>query len=269
MINEHIETHKLIIEGMDCQDEVRIIEKKLRSLAGVKDLDIYLATQGVKVVYDPSSISIQQIIKSIAETGMKASVARKARAKIAWWKEKRIIALSVCGLFTLTAFVLEKIGWKGTITIILHSTAIIVGGYYPAKMAFGALRTLTLNIRTLMVTGAIGAVTLGLWEEAATLVFIYLLGDILEIYTVNKSRGALRMLMELAPKEALVRRNGKETVLPVEEVEISNVIIIRPGEKIPLDGKVIKGYSSVDQSPITGESIPVEKKEGRGLCRHL
>ena len=262
MINEHIETHKLIIEGMDCQDEVRIIEKKLRSLAGVKDLDIYLATQGVKVVYDPSSISIQQIIKSIAETGMKASVARKARAKIAWWKEKRIIALSVCGLFTLTAFVLEKIGWKGTITIILHSTAIIVGGYYPAKMVFGALRTLTLNIRTLMVTGAIGAVTLGLWEEAATLVFIYLLGDILEIYTVNKSRGALRMLMELAPKEALVRRNGKETVLPVEEVEISNVIIIRPGEKIPLDGKVIKGYSSVDQSPITGESIPVEKKEG-------
>lgn len=262
MINEHIETHKLIIEGMDCQDEVRIIEKKLRSLAGVKDLDIYLATQGVKVVYDPSLISIQQIIKSIAETGMKAFVVKEARLKTAWWKEKRIIALSICGLFTLAAFVLEKTGWKGIITIILHSTAIIVGGYYPAKMALGALRTLTLNIRTLMVTGAIGAVTLGLWEEAATLVFIYLLGDILEIYTVNKSRGAIRMLMELAPKEALVRRNEKETVLPVEEVEISNVIIIRPGEKIPLDGKVIKGYSSIDQSPITGESIPVEKKEG-------
>lgn len=262
MINEHIETHKLIIEGMDCQDEVRIIEKKLKSLAGLKNFEIYLATQGVKLIFDPSLISIQQIIKSIAETGMKAFVVKEARLKTAWWKEKRIIALLVCGLFTLTAFVLEKIGWKGIITIILHSTAIIVGGYYPAKMALGALRTLTLNIRTLMVTGAIGAVTLGLWEEAATLVFIYLLGDILEIYTVSKSRGAIKMLMELAPKEALVRRNGKETVLPVEEVEISNVIIIRPGEKIPLDGKVLKGYSSIDQSPITGESIPVEKKEG-------
>lgn len=262
MTNEHIETHKLIIEGMDCQDEVTIIEKKLKSLAGIKNFEIYLATQGVKLIFDPSSISIQQIIKSIAETGMKAFVVKEARLKTAWWKEKRIIALLVCGLFTLIAFVLEKIGWKGIITIILHSTAIIVGGYYPAKMALGALRTLSLNIRTLMVTGAIGAVTLGLWEEAATLVFIYLLGDILEIYTVSKSRGALRMLMELAPKEALVRRNGKETVLPVEEVEISNVIIIRPGEKIPLDGKVLKGYSSVDQSPITGESIPVEKKEG-------
>src|SRR3989339_771159 len=262
MINEHIETHKLIVEGMDCQDEVSVIEKKLTSLTGIKSFEIYLATQGVKVVCDPSLISIQQIIKSIAETGMKALVVKEARAKIAWWKEKRIIALSLCGIFTLTAFVLEKVGWKGIITITLHSTAIIIGGYYPAKMAFNALKTLTLNIRTLMVTGAVGAVTLGLWEEAAMLVFIYLLGDILEIYTVSKSRGAIRMLMELAPKEALVRRNGKETVLPVEEVEISNVIIIRPGEKIPLDGKVLKGYSSVDQSPITGESIPVEKKEG-------
>lgn len=262
MINEHIETHKLIVEGMDCQDEVQIIEKKLISLVGIKDFQIYLATQGVKVVCDPSLISIQQIIKSIAETGMKAFVVKEARPKIAWWKEKRIIALSLCGIFTLTAFVLEKVGWKGIITLIFHSFAIIIGGYYPAKMAFNALKTLTLNIRTLMVTGAIGAVALGLWEEAATLVFIYLLGDILEIYTVSKSRGAVKMLMELAPKEALVRKNGKEVILPVEEVKISDIIIIRPGEKIPLDGKVIRGYSSVDQSPITGESIPVEKKEG-------
>ncbi len=262
MIKDQIETHKLIIEGMDCQDEVTIIEKKLISLAGIKDFHVYLATQGVKVVCDPSLISIQQIIKSIAETGMKASAIRDVKPKIAWWKEKRIIALAACGLFTLTAFVLEKIGWKGIITIIIHSMAIITGGYYPAKMAFGALRTLTLNIRTLMVTGAIGAVALGLWEEASMLVFIYLLGDVLEIYTVSKSRGAVKMLMELAPKEALVRRDGQEMVLPVEEVKISDIIIIMPGEKIPLDGKVIKGYSSVDQSPITGESIPVEKKEG-------
>ena len=84
MINEHIETHKLIIEGMDCQDEVTIIEKKLISLVGIKDFHIYLATQGVKVVCDPSLISIQQIIKSIAETGMKAFVVKEARPKIAW-----------------------------------------------------------------------------------------------------------------------------------------------------------------------------------------
>lgn len=262
MAKEYSEIHKLIIEGMDCQDEVVIIEKKLKSLTGIKSFEIYLATQGVKVVFDPSSISIQQIIKSIAETGMKASVVRETRHKIAWWKEKRIIALTACGLFTSTAFVLEKLGWKGIITLIFHSIAIITGGYYPAKMALNALKTLTLNIRTLMVTGAIGAVALGLWEEASMLVFIYLLGDVLEIYTVSKSRGAVKMLMELTPKEALVRRNGKEMILPVEEVRVSDHIIIRPGEKIPLDGRVTGGASSVDQSPITGESIPVEKKQG-------
>ncbi|MBI2470364.1 MAG: cation-translocating P-type ATPase [Planctomycetes bacterium] len=207
-------------------------------------------------------MSIQQIIKSIAETGMKTSVVKETKPKITWWKEKRIIALTLCGLFTLTAFVLENVGWKGIMTIIFYSIAIITGGYYPAKMALNAMKTLTLNIRTLMVTGAIGAVTLGLWEEASMLVFIYLLGDVLEVYTVTKSRGAVKMLMELAPKEALVRKNGKEVILPVEEVQVSDHIIIRPGEKIPLDGRVTGGSSSVDQSPITGESIPVEKKEG-------
>jgi Zn2+/Cd2+-exporting ATPase len=262
MIRNQVETYKLTVEGMDCQDEVRIIEKKLRSLYGIKNFDIYLATQGVKVTYDPSLISIQQVIKSIAETGLRATPVRKTKPKITWWKEKRIIALSICGLFTLVAFLLEKTGLKGILSVSLYSLAIIIGGYYPARMAFSALKTLTLNIRTLMVTGAVGAVFLGLWEEAAMLVFVYLLGDVLEVYTVNKSRGAIRMLMELAPKEALVKRNGESNILPVEEVKVSDHIIIRPGEKIPLDGKVIKGYSSVDQAPITGESIPVEKKEG-------
>ncbi len=262
MMDGRIETYKLVVEGMDCQDEVQVIEKKLKALAGIKDFEIYLETQRVKVAYDPSLTSIQHIIKSIAETGLKASLAGESESKIIWWREKRIIALFTSGLFTLTAFSLERSGWEGMLSVALYSLAIIIGGYYPGRMAFSALKTLTLNIRTLMVTGAIGAVILGLWEEAALLVFIYLLGDILEIYTVSKSRGALRMLMELVPKEALVRRDSQDMVLPVDMVKVSDKIIIRPGEKIPLDGKVIKGYSSVDQSPITGESIPVEKKEG-------
>lgn len=262
MMDDRIETYKLAVEGMDCQDEVQVIEKKLKALAGIKDFEIYLETQRVKVAYDPSLTSIQHIIKSIAETGLKASLVGESESKIIWWREKRIIALFTSGLLTLTAFSLERSGWEGMLSVALYSLAIVIGGYYPGRMAFSALKTLTLNIRTLMVTGAIGAVILGLWEEAALLVFIYLLGDILEIYTVSKSRGALRMLMELVPKEALVRRDSQDMVLPVDMVKVSDKIIIRPGEKIPLDGMVIKGYSSVDQSPITGESIPVEKKEG-------
>ncbi|MFQ5715437.1 MAG: heavy metal translocating P-type ATPase, partial [Candidatus Scalinduaceae bacterium] len=262
MMNEKIETYSLYIDGMDCQDEVSVVAKTLKPITGVRSFKIYITTQRVKVICDSSLISAQQVIRYIAKAGFKASLVEEKTTKTTWWTEKRMLALFICGFFTLTAFVLEKTGREGIITIILHSIAIVIGGYYPAKMAFNALKTLTLNIRTLMVTGAIGAVTLGLWEEASMLVFIYLLGDILEIYTVNKSRSAVRMLMELAPKEALVKRSGKEMILPVEEVMVSDIIIIRPGEKIPLDGKVVDGISCVDQSSITGESIPVEKKKG-------
>ncbi len=138
MVNEKIETYNLFIDGMDCQDEVSIVEKKLKSITGIKHFEVYLTTQRVKVVCDSSLVSIQQIIKCISKAGFKASLAKEKATKTAWWTEKRILALSVCGSFTLTAFVLEKAGWEGIITIILHSIAIVVGGYYPAKMAFNA-----------------------------------------------------------------------------------------------------------------------------------
>ncbi|GFP44085.1 Zn2+/Cd2+-exporting ATPase, partial [Candidatus Hakubella thermalkaliphila] len=117
-----------------------------------------------------------------------------------------------------------------------------------------------MNINTLLIVATIGAVGFDLWEEAAVLVFVYSLGNVLEAYAVNKARGAIRALMELVPKEALVRRDGNEIVLPTDEIGLGDVVIIRPGEKIPVDGRVISGSSFVDQAPITGESIPVEKK---------
>jgi len=129
-------------------------------------------------------------------------------------------------------------------------------------MGLAALRTLTLNIRTLMVSGAIGAIILGLWEEAALLVLIYSLGDVLEAYAVDHARGALKGLMGLMPKEAMVRRNGEEMVLPVEEIRLGETILIRPGERIPLDGRVIFGSSAVDEASITGEAVPVIKEKG-------
>ncbi|OGP90396.1 MAG: copper-translocating P-type ATPase [Deltaproteobacteria bacterium RBG_16_48_10] len=192
---------------------------------------------------------------------MKARLKREKVKGKAWWRDLRILSLFTCGIFTMIAFVLEKIGIALPSTI-LYAIAVAVGGYYPARMGLAALRTLTLNIRTLMVSGAIGAIILGLWEEAAILVFIYSLGDVLEAYAVDRARGALRALMELIPKEAVVRRNGKELTLPVEEVQLGETIIIRPGEKISLDGRVILGSSAVDEAPITGEPVPVVKEKG-------
>jgi len=251
----------LHIEGMDCEDETSLIEKKMKSLKGLESFQVDLMSQTLRVQYDPALLSVQEIIKSIAETGMKARPERERVKGKAWWKDLRILSLFTCGVFTVIAFILEKLGIELASTI-LYAIAVISGGYYPTRMGLAALRTLTLNIRTLMVSGAIGAIFLGLWEEAAILVFIYSLGDVLEAYAVDRARGALRALMELIPKEATVRRDEEELTLPVEEVRTGETIIIKPGERIPLDGHVVSGSSAVDEAPITGEPIPVVKEKG-------
>lgn len=257
------ETLILHIEGMDCSDESEIIEKKLKTLKGIGSFNILLVSQEVKIQYDPALISGTDIIKAIAETGMKASRAQKGRAKgISLWKNTQFVLLSICGVFTLLAFLLERFGIPHEYARFIYALAILIGGYYPAKMGILALKTLTLNIRLLMVCGAAGAIYLGFWDEAAMLVFIYSLGDVLEMYATDRARGSIRALMELVPNEALVKRNGIESELAVEEIKIGEVIIIRPGEKVPLDGKVIFGSTSIDESPITGESMPKDIKQG-------
>lgn len=253
----------LYIDGLDCEDEVKLIRSAMEGLKGISSFETNIMTRTLKADYDDRLVSEQVIIKAIAGTGLKPRKKEKVRKPSVWWKEPRIITLSACGLFIVGAFVLEHlIGVSHRSASVLYGIATLIGGYYPARMGLTALKTLRPNIRTLMVAGAIGAASLGLWEEAALLVLIYSLGDVLEAYASDRVRGAVRALMELAPKEALVRRDGKEIVLKVEEVMVGDTIIIRPGEKIPLDGKVVRGTSSLDQSPITGESIPVSKGPG-------
>lgn len=251
----------LHIEGMDCEDEVALVEKKMRSLTGLEAFKVDLISRKLWVSYDPSLLSVQEIIKSVAETGMKARMEREGVKRRAWWKDLQVLALFASGVLTVIAFVLDRRG-IGFVSTALYLAAIIVGGFYPARMGLAALRTFTLNIRTLMVTGAIGAIFLGLWEEAALLVFIYSLGDVLEAYAVDHARGALTALVDLVPKEATVRRKGDELTLPVEEIRVGETMVIKPGERIPLDGLVASGSSAVDEASITGESIPVVKEKG-------
>ena len=254
----------LRVENMDCQDEIELIEKKLRGLPGISGHTADLMSRTLKVEYRPGSVSPQTIIKALAEAGMNASVLKEGEKKdLGWWlKNKQLLALSACGIFMLAAFLAEAFGAPHGAAKTIYGLGILIGAYYPARMGLLALRTLTLNIRLLMVIGAAGAVALGLWEEAVMLVFIYSLGDVLEAYAVDKARGAIKALTELAPKEALVRKNGSENIIEADAVEIGDIVIVRPGEKIPVDGKVTAGSSYIDQSSITGEPAPAEKNIG-------
>ncbi len=148
---------------------------------------------------------------------------------------------------------------------ILYFLAVLIGVYYPARKALIALRNMTPTIHLLMLIGSVGAMALGLWGEAAVLIVVYSLGDVLESYAVDKARGAIRSLMALVPKEALVRRNGCESVCAVETIGVGEIVIVRPGERVPVDGTVAAGSSYVDQAAVTGEPVPVHRGPGEDV----
>ncbi len=257
-----METAKIRIEGMESQEEIQLIQQKINALPGISGLNIDASTHQLDFSYDPSIVNIQDVIRSISETGMKASVIRSKSKFSSWWKEKQQLALIACGVTTLATFLLGLTIVPQNYTFIGYIIAVLVGVYYPAKKALIALRNLTATIHLLMLIGAGGALVLGMWAEAAILIFVYSLGDVLESYAVDKARGAIRSLMNLAPKQALVRKDGKEIMLSVDEINVGDSVIVKAGERIPVDGTVQTGSSFVDQSTVTGESFPVTKNVG-------
>ena len=259
---DKVEIAKIRIEGMESQEEIQLIQQKIKALPGISDLNIDAPTHQLDFSYDPSIVNIQDVIRSISETGMKASVVRSKSKFSSWWKEKQQLALVACGATTLATFLLGLTIIPQNYTFIGYIIAVLVGVYYPAKKALIALRNLTATIHLLMLIGSIGALVLGMWAEAAILIFVYSLGDVLESYAVDKARGAIRSLMNLAPKQALVRKEGQEVILSVDEINVGDSVIVKAGERIPVDGTVQTGSSFVDQSTVTGESFPVNKNIG-------
>ena len=149
-----------------------------------------------------------------------------------------------------------------TATLIL---AAIIGGYDIAKTAYYEVKSRTLGIKTLVTLAAVGAIAIGSYWEAAAVVFLFALGSYLEGRTMRKTRNALEELLEMTPDTATVRRGGERKEVPAREVEAGEIVIVKPGEKIPVDGDVVEGESAVNQAPVTGESAPVHKADGDGV----
>ncbi|NMC32083.1 MAG: cadmium-translocating P-type ATPase [Veillonellaceae bacterium] len=166
------------------------------------------------------------------------------------------------GLFLTFAYGLEKFQGPAPVYLALYIAAMVLGGWGNFRKASYSLRRLNFNMSVLMSVAVTGAVGIGQYEEGATVAFLYAVSELLEGWTMEKSRRSIRQLMDLAPKLARVRRNGIEFDLPVEEIAVGEIMIIRPGVKIALDGNVLHGESAINQAAITGESLPVEKSPG-------
>ncbi len=252
---------KFFVEGMDCPDESSLIEKKLRELNGVKNVTFNLLSAEVTVSYDARMVGRERVMKAIAETGMKATLAGAAGAGEARGRGQLMLTL-VSAALVATGFGLSFFGYPEKVAIGFYLLAMAVGGFHIFRKAVFSARNLTLDMNFLMTVAVIGAAAIGEWLEGATVVFLFSGAQFLEMYSMDRARNAIQSLMRLAPDNALVRRDGKDVEVPVGEVELDEMFIVRPGDKIPLDGKVVAGKSTVNQAPITGESAPVKK--GRG-----
>lgn len=190
---------------------------------------------------------------------------RPTRLALVLARHEGIAWAGAAGLLLLTTWVVQRAALTPSwVTYLGYLTVGIIGGREPMRHLIAGLRrgTLLLDIDFLMVVAAIGAASVGAWAEGAFLLFLFALANALEEYALDRARSAIRALAELAPSRARVMRHGQEVEVPVEQVAIGDLVVVRPAERITADGIIREGHSAVNQAPITGESVPVDKEPG-------
>ncbi len=248
------------IEGMDCHEEVAILERRLRRLSGLEALHADVIGQRLRIKYDAAKLSTGSIAEAVAQTGMRAWLEHEEPAPSPAPSDRRLQLIVASGMALGVGLGADFIHAPYAWTFFL--AAIGFGGVLTLGRALVSLRAGILDINVLMLFAVVGAMALGEWTEAASVVFLFGLAQLLEARAMDRVRGAIRALMDLAPPDALVRRDGYQQRVPVDEVRVGDTMLVGPGEKLPLDGRVLAGESQVNQAPVTGESLPIEKAVG-------
>jgi Cd2+/Zn2+-exporting ATPase len=242
---------------------VALIERRFRNLPGLEDFSADLIGQRLHVKYDAARLSASAIAGAVADAGMRAWLEHEEPLTVPdAAARRRLLILGTSGVALLAGMALEWAGAAAWLARGVLALAIMAGASLTVRRAMAALRVRALDINVLMLVAAVGAVALGQWSEAASVVFLFAFAQTLEARTLERARNAVRALMDLAPAEALVREAGGDRRIEIEAITPGMVLVVRPGEKIPLDGEVVAGQSAVNQAPVTGESIPAEKTAG-------
>ncbi|MGX0892992.1 Cd2+/Zn2+-exporting ATPase [Pseudomonas sp. ADAK2 TE3594] len=251
------------IEAMDCPTEQTLIQNKLGKLSGVQQLEFNLINRVLGVTHDlPGTAPIIDAIKSLGmhaeplEPGVEAPT--PAPEKKPWWP------LALSGVGALAAEVIHFTNAAPNwVVAVIALISILSGGLSTYKKGWIALKNLNLNINALMSIAVTGAILIGQWPEAAMVMFLFTVAELIEARSLDRARNAIGGLMQMTPEQATVQQaDGSWVAQPVKNIELGARVRVRPGERIGLDGEVLSGSSTIDQAPITGESLPVEKTIG-------
>lgn len=250
----------LEVEGIDCSDCALVIEHRLSRLKGVLKVKVDYSSQVVCVEYDKDELNINHLVNRISQMGY-FPVEKGVRR---WYQQNKHLLYSVlAGILLSFTWVGERfLGLPGWIVIPLYAFVYLLLGFPIARHAISALRQRRFDTDLLMLLAASGAAILGDYAEGGLLLFLFSLGHALEHKVLNRARQAVRALGELMPRQAMIKKDGGQVLVATDQVEMGDIVVVRPGERVPMDGVVIFGGSTVDQAPITGESLPVEKSVG-------
>ncbi|MFG6116871.1 heavy metal translocating P-type ATPase [Halobacillus sp. MO56] len=265
MSNEASQDEKNVyrVQGFTCANCAGKFEDNVKGLAGVSDAKVNFGASKISVYGEATTEELEKAgafenLKVVPDSSEKKDKDPGTEEKLPFYKKHSTLLYSV--LFLVIGFTSRFVnGNDNIVTALLFITSMIVGGTSLFKVGLQNLVRLQFDMRTLMTVAVIGGVIIGEWAEVAIVVLLFAISEALERFSMDKARQSISSLMDIAPKEALVRRNGQEMTIHVDDIAIGDIMIVKPGQKIAMDGVIVNGYSAINQAAITGESVPVEK----------
>jgi Cd2+/Zn2+-exporting ATPase/Cu+-exporting ATPase len=268
-VNEK-ETLEVPIRGMDCADCTRHVQHAIAALPGVTQVEVFLGSEKAVVRLDPAQVDLPAIRKAVAEAGYSVPEPDRTGATSAAARGFTRQVLALLGLvFGAVLFIVVVGEWLGLFAAItsrvpwpLGLAVVLVAGFPVFRNVFRAALKRQVIAHTLMTLGVLAALAVGEWATAVVVVFFMRVGDFAEQFTTERARRAVKDLAALAPQLARLERDGREVQVPAGQVQPGEIVIVRPGEIIPVDGEVVGGHATVDQATITGEPLPAEAGPG-------
>jgi Zn2+/Cd2+-exporting ATPase len=249
------------VQGFTCANCAAKFENNVKALPGVLDAKVNFGASKITVW---GTTTIEELEKAGAFENLKIREDKEKTVKREpFWKQKENIKVYISAvLLVISWFLGKQYGEEHIFATIGYAAAILIGGYSLFIKGFKNLVRLNFDMNTLMTVAILGAAAIGEWGEGATVVILFAISEALERYSMDKARQSIESLMDIAPKEALIRRGNEEMMVPVDDIQVGDIMIVKPGQKLAMDGIIIKGTSTLNQAAITGESVPVAKTVG-------